>query len=212
MALLSLSKAVLIFAVLGGMDMRYGYARVSTRLQAIHGNSLDEQVEQLQNRGCEKVITEQYTGSTVQRPLLEQLLAKLHAGDTLVVTKLDRLARTAAEGSKMISELLEQGINVHVLNIGLIDNTPTGRLLANVLLAFAEFERDLIMERTLAGKAYARTKTGYREGRPPIPAAQKQHAVNLILAGEPYKQVMDETGLSRSTISRAVRQYRFENP
>ena len=103
MALLSLSKAVLIFAVLGGMDMRYGYARVSTRLQAIHGNSLDEQVEQLQNRGCEKVITEQYTGSTVQRPLLEQLLAKLHAGDTLMVTKLDRLARTAAEGSKMIT-------------------------------------------------------------------------------------------------------------
>ena len=190
--------------------MIYGYARVSTRIQAAHGNSLDEQVEQLRGRGCEEIVTEQYTGSTVQRPLLEQLLTKLEDGDTLMVTKLDRLARTAAEGSKMIAGLLERGVNVHVLNMGLIDNTPTGRLISNVLLAFAEFERDLIIERTQAGKAYARTREGYREGRPPIPAAQKEHAVSLVIAGEPYKQVMEETGLSRSTISRAVRQYRLE--
>ena len=188
--------------------MIYGYARVSTRIQATHGTSAEDQAAQLKDSGCEEIITEQYTGTTTQRPKLQQLLKQLKQGDTLKVTKLDRLARTAADGSKLISDLLEKGVSVHVINMGLIDNTPTGKLISTVLLAFAEFERDLIMERTQAGRAIARTRNGYREGRPPLPNAQKEHAANLILQGQTYKEVMEKTGLSRSTISRSVAKMR----
>lgn len=188
--------------------MIYGYARVSTRIQAAHGTSTEDQIEQLKANGCNSIITEQYTGTTTQRPQLQQLLKKLKHGDTLTVTKLDRLARTATEGSKLISELLEKGVSVHVLNMGLIDNTATGKLITTILLAFAEFERDLIIERTQAGRAIARTRNGYREGRPPLPEAQKEHAAELILQGATYKEVMEKTGLSRSTISRSVAKIR----
>ena len=186
--------------------MIYGYARVSTRIQAAHGNSLDEQVEQLRGRGCEEIVTEQYTGSTVQRPLLEQLLTKLEDGDTLMVTKLDRFARSAATGSQLIESLLHRGVRVNILNMGEVSDTPQGKLMLQILLAFAEFERDMIVERTQAGKAIARTKAGFREGRPPISAKRKENAAHLILdVHHSYKEVEAETGLSRSTIIRAVR-------
>jgi len=188
--------------------MIYGYARVSTRIQATHGTSTEDQAAQLKASGCEEIITEQYTGTTTQRPKLQQLLKQLKHGDTLKVTKLDRLARTAADGNKLISDLLEKGVSVHVLNMGLIDSTPTGKLISTVLLAFSEFERDLIIERTQAGRAIARTRNGYREGRPPIPDAQKEHAAKLIIQGQTYKEVIEKTGLSRSTISRSVAKMR----
>ena len=188
--------------------MIYGYARVSTRIQAKHGTSAEDQTAQLKASGCDSIVTEQYTGTTTQRPRLQQLLNQLKQGDTLTVTKLDRLARTATDGSKLISELLEKGVSVHVLNMGLIDNTATGKLISTILLAFAEFERDLIIERTQAGRAIARTRNGYREGRPPIPTAQKEHAAKLILEGATYKEATEKTGLSRSTISRSVAKMR----
>lgn len=188
--------------------LKYGYARVSTRLQASHGHSIEDQEAQLTANGCEEIVTEQFTGTVTQRPELDKLLPRLQDGDTLMVTKLDRLARTAADGSKLIAGLMERGVKVHILNMGLIDNTPTGRLIANVLLCFAEFEHDLIIERTQTGRAIARTKAGYREGRKPIPIERKSHAVSLIEQGMTYKEVVEITGLSRSTIKRAVRYYR----
>ena len=84
------------------------------------------------------------------------MLQVLKEGDTLVVTKLDRFARTTADGINTIKRLFENGIKVHVLNIGLVEDTPTGRLILNVMLAFAEFERDMIVERTQEGKAIAK--------------------------------------------------------
>lgn len=184
--------------------MLYGYARVSTRGQ-VHGNSLEDQRQQLIDRGCGKVVEEQYTGKTTDRPELDKLLAELEAGDTLMVTKLDRLARSAVEGASLIKTLTDRGVKVNILNMGEVDDRPQGKLMLHILLAFAEFERDMIIERTQAGKAIARTKAGYREGRRPLPAARKDTAVDMINRGHSYKEVCEATGLSRSTVLRAVR-------
>ena len=191
--------------------MIFGYARVSTKGQQDKGNSLEDQQQRLRESGAQKIVIEQYTGTTTHRPKFDALLQNLKAGDTLKVTKLDRFARTAADGSSLIKKLLDRGVSVHILNMGLIDDTSTGRLIVNILLSFAEFERDMIVERTQSGKEIARTKEGYREGRPPIDAARKNHAVEMIMKKHTYKETAEATGLSKSTIIRAVRAKKAEN-
>ena len=175
-------------------SMNYGYARVSSIGQKISGNSLEDQVSQLKAAGCseENIFKEQFTGATMDRPEFDRVLEKLEAGDKLIVTKLDRIARTATSGFETVKELLDRGVSVHVLNMGLIDNTPTGRLILHIMLSFAEFEREMIKERTAAGKAIARQKPGYKEGRP------KQITPEII------KQIKkgvswEELGISRTT-------------
>lgn len=149
------------------MAKKWGYARVSTSGQAANGNSLDDQCCKLRDAGCDEIVDEAYTGTKVDRPKFTRLVEGLEAGDTLVVCKLDRFARTASEGSELVKSLLARGVNVHILNMGLIENTPTGRLILNVLLSFAEFERDLIVERTSEGKAVKRAADpDFKEGRP----------------------------------------------
>ena len=102
----------------------------------------------------------------MERPKFTKLVDKLKDGDTLVVCKLDRFARTATDGVNLIKELLARGISVHVLNMGLVEDTPTGRLTLTIMMAFAEYERDMIIERLNDGKAEAKAKNPeYREGR-----------------------------------------------
>lgn len=189
--------------------MIYGYARVSTKKQ-LEGNGLEVQEKELLAAGADTVVKEQYTGTTMQRPKLDVLLEQLVAGDTLMAAKLDRIARTAAEGADVIRRLQERGVTVHILNIGILDSSTTGRLMMNVLLAFAEFERDMIVERTQAGREIARTHAGYREGRRPLPQARKDAAVAMIRNGHSYKEACDATGLSRSTVLRAVQAVRAQ--
>ena len=93
-------------------------------------------------------------------------MAKLKSGDVLMVTKMDRIARSARDGIDLINELADRGVIVHILNMGRIENRPTGKLMRTMLLAFAEFERDLIVQRTQDGKAKARLRPDWREGRP----------------------------------------------
>ena len=189
--------------------MIYGYARVSTAGQAASGNGLEEQRQKLLKAGCEEIIEEHFSGRTVQRPAFNQLLEQLQPHDTLMVTKLDRLARSAGEGISLINDLMAKGIKVHILNMGLLDNTPTGNLIANILLAFAQFERDMIVERTQAGKAIARQKPGFTEGRPRLSRTRTNHAIELIESGKyTYKQAAAETGISVATIVRRVREKR----
>ena len=186
--------------------MKFAYARVSTRKQSRDGNGLDDQIEKLKHAGYDELIVEQFSGSTTKRPALDSLIQRLKSGDTLIVTKLDRFARSTANGSALINDLLNRGVAVHILNMGLIDNTPTGKLITNILLAFAEYERDMIVERTQAGKEIARTKEGFRDGRPPIDPKRKAFAVDLILNQHlSYKKTSEVTGLSKSTLVRAVR-------
>ena len=153
--------------------MIYGYARVSTKGQARDGNSLEAQTHTLTEAGATEIYCDSFTGTKIDRPEFDKLKRKLLPGDTLIVTKLDRFARSASQGSQMIEELIMQGITVHVLNIGVMDNTPTGKLIRNIMLSFAEFERDMIVERTQEGKAIAREKGVRVDGRPekdiPIP-------------------------------------------
>ena len=191
--------------------MKFAYARVSTRKQSRDGNGLDDQIETLNAVGYDELIVEEFSGSTTKRPRFDSLIQRLNSGDSLIVTKLDRIARSTAQGSALINDLLNKGVVVHILNMGLIDNTPTGKLITNILLAFAEYERDMIIERTQAGKEIARTKDGFRDGRPPIDPKRKAFAADLILNQHySYKQAERLTGLSVSTIARAVRSVRAE--
>ena len=186
--------------------MIYGYARVSTVGQSINGSSLEEQVAALTEYGCNQIITEAYTGKTVDRPQFTALLSKLQSGDTLVVTKLDRFARSTVEGVQTVRELFARDVKVHILNIGLIENTLSGNLILTVFLAFAEFERGMILERTQNGKALAKMQPGFREGRPPkYKPAQINHALELLGSGLSYRQVENVTGISKSTLVRAKR-------
>lgn len=186
--------------------MIYGYARVSTGLQGIHGNSLESQEQELQLQGCHKIVKEIYSGTKKERPLFSALIEKLQSGDTLVVTKLDRFARNAVDGVQIVRELLARNVKVYILNMGLIEDTPMGKLILTTMLAFAEFERDMIVERTQAGKAIARKNPDYREGRPKkFKRAQINHALKL-LESSTYKEVEGMTGISKSTLIRAKRQ------
>lgn len=154
--------------------MIYGYARVSTKGQAKDGNSLEGQSLLLREAGVEKIFYDSFTGRKMERPEFNKLLSVLHEGDKLIVTKLDRFARSAVQGSQMIEELIAKGVTVHVLNIGLMDNTPTGKLIRNIMLSFAEFERDMIVERTQEGKAIAREKGIRVDGRPAVNVNQRE--------------------------------------
>lgn len=184
--------------------MIYGYARVSTATQGRDGNSLEDQVAALEKYGCQKIVTETFTGKTMERPKFTQLLSSLEEGDTLVVCKLDRFARTAVEGVQTVRALFERGIKVHILNMGLIENTLTGNLILTVMLAFAEYERGMIVERTQTGKMVARQNPNFKDGRPKkYTPTQIAHALELLSSGKTYKEVEAMTGISKSTLIRA---------
>lgn len=184
--------------------MKYGYARVSTLQQ-----DLESQILMLKEEGCEVIYQEKITGTKKERPEFQKLLSVLKEGDYLVVTKLDRFARSSADGINTIKELFMKGIKVHVLNMGLVEDTPTGRLILSIMLAFAEFERDMIVERTREGKNLARQKEDFREGRPKkFTRKQIEHAIRLKNEGYSYNQVSEMTGVSKSTLIRAINEMR----
>lgn len=186
--------------------MIYGYARVSSISQFRDGNSIEEQVAALTAYGCQEIIQEAFSGKTMERPQFQSLLTRLKASDTLVVTKLDRFARTAIDGVQTVRSLFERGIKVHILNMGLIENTLTGNLILTVMLAFAEYERGMIVERTQTGKHVARQNPSFKDGRPrKYTDAQIQLALELLASGKSYGQVQKMTGISKSTVIRAKR-------
>lgn len=183
--------------------MIFGYARVSTTGQALHGNSLEEQISVLQEHNCDEIITEAYTGKTMDRPEFNKLYDRLHSGDTLIVTKLDRLARTVIEGVQTVQDLSDKGVSVDILNMGRVENTPLGKTILTVMLAFAELERDMIAERTQEGKR----RSGNYGGRiAKFPEAQAKHAVEL-LSSHSYSEVERLTGISKSTLQRYKKKY-----
>ncbi|MEH7014829.1 recombinase family protein [Neobacillus niacini] len=178
--------------------MKYGYCRVSTL-----GQDLELQIERLKVEGCDNIIEEKFTGTKLERPKFSNLLKELKEGDTLVVTKLDRLARNVREGIDVVVELFKKGVRVHVLNVGLLENTTMGRFFLQTMLAVAEMERNMIVERTQEGKALARQREDFREGRPKkFKKTQIEHALKLLETNS-YMQVEDITGISKSTLIRA---------
>ena len=182
---------------------RVGYGRVSTAGQARNGTSLAEQKKLLMAAGVEEDISlDAYTGTKMHRPQFDACMAALEPDDEFVVCKLDRFARTATEGTEIVRDLVERGIRVNVLNMGIADNTPMGKMMVTVMLAFAEYERDMIVERTQSGKAARReTDPEYTEGRPRIEADEEllRDVVRRQMAGEISAAAASELGMSRRT-------------
>lgn len=185
--------------------MIYGYARVSTKHQ-----SLELQIEKLKEYGCEKIYHEKFTGTKCDRPELNKLLSNIKPGDTLVVCKLDRLARNVKEGIELIEFLFKKDVKVNVLNLGLLENTTVGRFYLQLLLAVAEMERNMIIERIQEGFEEARKKPDFVCGRPK--KFSREH-INFALSLRPeysFKNISNKTGISMATLKRAARKQKID--
>ena len=181
--------------------MIYGYARVSSKGQDKYGNGLEVQEKQLRDNGATIIYCESFTGTKKSRPELDKLMGVLKEGDTLVVTKLDRIARSTRDGLDIIDELLAKGVSINILNMGKFDNGPTGKLMRTIFLAFAEFERDMIVQRTSEGKEICReTKPNWREGRKEIETPDFEKFLKKQKDGElTVEECCKELNISRRT-------------
>ncbi|MDN5831461.1 MAG: recombinase family protein [Staphylococcus equorum] len=179
--------------------MKIGYARVSTSEQKLENQNL-----LLTNAGAEKIYQEKFTGTTIQRPVFNKLLNELEQEDTLIVTKLDRFARNTREALDIIQKLFDRNVKINILNMGIIDNTPTGQLIFTIFSAFAQFERDMIVSRTQEGKKYAKQNDpNFKEGRPKTYSDEQiQFAYELRKQGMTYKMIERKTGISVKTQQR----------
>ena len=192
--------------------MVYGYARVSTKGQQRDGNSLEAQRNTLTEHGAQEIYSDGFTGTKLERPEFEKLLSVLKPGDTFMVTKLDRFARTVSQASELITDLIDRGITVNVLNLGVLSNDSVSTLMRNILLAFAQFERDMIVERTQEGKAIAKANAEargekFKEGRPKKYDAETLELALEMLKTKPYSKVVKATGISKSTLIRAKKDH-----
>lgn len=182
----------------------YGYARVSTKGQDLH-----EQTHSLVVAGVDEknIFSEKFTGTTTDRPEFNKLMDIVKAGDTITVTKLDRFARNTREALEAIDPLIDNNVEIKVLNFGSIENTTTGRLIRTMLLAVAEMERDMIVERTQSGKAYAKEHNpNFREGRPKRVITEHYRAVYDYYQTHTATETEKAFNVSRATIFRIKRQ------
>ena len=186
--------------------MKYGYCRVSSKSQ-IDNNSFEIQRNAILDKYVDaEIIEEPYTGTTTDRPQFNRLINKLKEGDYLIVYKLDRFARTTIEGMKLMQELQERGVTVEILNFGTVKGgfSSSNKLMMQIFFAFAEYERDCIVERTTLGKQVKMQKDeDATMGRPKkFKKAQREMALSLIDKGHSYNEVSDMTGISRRTLIR----------
>ncbi len=184
--------------------MIYGYVSVSARGQ-FNANSIEEQTKLIKQRyPSAEVIVEKYDDPK-ERPMLNESIVNMYGGDTLVVSKLDRLCSTIKEGISFVEGAVEKNIRVNIINVGMIDNTHSGKVILNIMNAFAEFEKSMIIERTQVGKAIAKTKEGFKEGRPKKFSEDEIEEALELLKTNSYKYVEEQTGISKSTLIRAKR-------
>jgi DNA invertase Pin-like site-specific DNA recombinase len=178
--------------------MKYGYARVST-----DGQSIDAQVRQLRAAGARQVFREVASGAKTDRAQLRRVLAQLDARDVLIVTRLDRLARSTRDLLNTLATIAGQGAGFRSLGDAWADTTtPHGRLMLTVLGGLAEFERELIRARTSEGRARA-VANGVKLGRKPkLTAHQKREAIKRRDAGDATRDIARSYNVSHSTISR----------
>jgi DNA invertase Pin-like site-specific DNA recombinase len=175
-----------------------GYARVSTREQ-----NVDSQTDVLEAAGCTRVYVEQASGTLARRPALTDVLSYLREGDTLVVTKLDRLGRSVKNLKDIADELERRGVGLRALSQGVDTTTPGGRLFFHMLAAIAEFERDLIVERTKDGLASARARGRKGGAKPKMTLAKVRQARAMYDQKEhTVQEIADVLGVSRPTIYR----------
>lgn len=183
------------------MAKQYGYARVSTADQ-----NLEVQLEALRQAGAEEIFRDKATGKNTNRQGLKALLSNLQAGDTLIISKLDRLARSLKDGIQLVDELIEKGIKLHVLNLGHFDDTATSKLLRNLLLSVAEWEREMILDRQKEGIAVAKANGKYK-GKPkkytdknPALVHALELFANRATNGKTVKEICQITKVSRASL------------
>lgn len=171
-----------------------GYARVSTIDQCF-----EIQQEALEQAGCKKIFAEQYTGKTTERPQWERCRDYLREGDTLVITKLDRLARSAIDLGRIAEDLQSSDINLRVLDQAIDLATSEGKLLFQMLAAFAEFEMNIRRERQLEGIEAAKAKGVYK-GRKPLSQDKIDSVTSLLSQGISKAEIVRRTGVGRSSV------------
>ena len=179
--------------------MKIGYARVSTGLQ-----NLNLQEDRLNQYGCEKIFSDHISGSRSKRPGLDKAIEFARSGDTIVVWRLDRLGRNMEDLITLVNELNNRGVSFHSLeeNITMDKSSSTGQLLFHLFAAFAEFERNLILERSSAGRIAARARGRYG-GRPEKLNKQDLKLLKTLYDnGTPIKTIAEQWKVSRTTIYR----------
>lgn len=179
--------------------MLIGYARTST-LEQVAG--LEAQERDLAALGCEKVYAEQ-TSSVGDRPRLTAALDYLREGDTLVVTKLDRLARSVIHMGEILNKIREKGASLRIVGMGIDTSTPTGALMLNMLASVAQFEREMMLERQREGIAKAKNEGKYK-GRKPAPQSQIDEVKRLHGEGVSPTDIAKKLGIGRTSVYRAL--------
>ena len=181
--------------------MFVGYARTSTLDQKA---GLEGQEKELREAGCEKLFVEQVSSVDVAaRIKLAEALEFVREGDTLVVTKLDRLARSVHHLFEVLQALTAKGASLSILGMGLDTSTPTGKLLLTVLGGIAEFEREIMLERQREGIAKAKAAGKY-EGRKPTARAKAPDVLRLRKEGVGATEIAERLGIGRASVYRIV--------
>jgi len=181
--------------------MKVGYGRTSTLDQKA---GLEAQVRDLKAAGCDKLFTEQVS-SISKRPQLTAVLDFIREGDLLVVTKLDRLARSLPHLCDILETIREKNADLKIIDMGLDSSTATGRLMLNVIGAVAQFEREMMLERQLEGIAKAKSEGKYR-GRAPTARAKRSDVLMLKAEGLGGTAIADRLAISRASVYRILRE------
>lgn len=189
--------------------MIIGYARVSTRDQ-----NLDLQLDALQKEKCDKIYKEVISGAKSERPILQEMLNQIRPGDVIVIWKLDRLGRSLRNLVDIVGQLINQGVGLKSLHDNIDTTTPQGRLTFNIFASLAEFERDLISERTKAGLESARAR-GRLGGKPK--GLSKEAEATACAAETLYKegklsvnQISKQLGIAKNTLYKYLRHRNIE--
>lgn len=180
--------------------MIIGYARTSTADQIA---GFEAQLKELQSAGCEKIFREKASSISI-RIQLQSAIEFVREGDFLVITKLDRLARSISDLMVIIQELENKKVGLRILNLGMDTNTPTGKLMLTVLGAIAQFEREIMLERQREGIAKAKMEGKYK-GRKPISLDRKQEVLRLVENGISKANVAKELKIGEATVYRILR-------
>jgi DNA invertase Pin-like site-specific DNA recombinase len=183
--------------------MKIGYARVST-----HDQKLELQKDELEKAGCERIFEEKISGKTKERPALKDMIEILRQGDSVVVWKLDRLGRSLRDLIDLVAEIQSKGADFISIKDSINTQTATGRFTFNIFASLAEFEREIIRERTMAGLTAAKAR-GRMGGRPKgltKKAMDKAHSALLLYNSKKktVDEIAEELGLSRATCYRYI--------